>query len=218
MDPRWQQQQQQQQQLQQQQQQQAHGVASMLRILPAQQHQLQQQQQELAAGVPQAAGISATSALHQPDRQSDSSSGDQPTTAAAAAAAAACVGAAAFSYAPAWQPAQAAEVGVSTKQVTVLPNPTAAAAAAAAAASTPCRLPQTSTLSPGATTPGHQPHRVLFCDCSDCLTLASSWLQEKEQQIDVNAVKHLSAAAAAASAAAGVPVESDDEGASERHG
>jgi hypothetical protein len=50
--------------------------------------------------------------------------------------------------------------------------------------------------------------------------LANNWLQEKEQQIDTNAVKHLSAAAAGAAAAAagGSPAESDDdEGASEQH-
>jgi hypothetical protein len=48
---------------------------------------------------------------------------------------------------------------------------------------------------------------VLFCGCKDCLALANSWLQEKEQRIDVNAVKNLAAAAAAA----GTAVESDDE-------
>jgi hypothetical protein len=53
----------------------------------------------------------------------------------------------------------------------------------------------------------NQPHRVLFCGCKECLALANSWLQQKEQQIDANAVKHLAAAAAAA----GTPVESDDK-------
>jgi hypothetical protein len=88
------------------------------------------------------------------------------------------------------------------------------------AAATPCQLPETSAAGTAATNPVHQPHRVLFCDCKDCLALANSWLQEKDQQIDVNAVKHLSAAAAAAAAtaAAGAPVDSDDEGASEQHG
>jgi hypothetical protein len=52
---------------------------------------------------------------------------------------------------------------------------------------------------------------VLFCGCNDCLALANSWLQKKEQQIDVNAIKQLAAAAATATAAAGTPAGSDDD-------